>query len=434
MKQRAFLSLDSGMSVTMKWGVLSEFTEGGDAMNLQKAVNPLSRWRVLAGFFIGALTLVAFGGDITATGAAATTGPDYGPLFRQEVQPPPGDKAAQLAYYKAWAHRAEQPATFASFAGNPPVPIVKNKRIMVIICTAKGQGCVLQGEGGKQAAGVVGWQYTEVDGQGSAQVESNAIEQAIVQHYDGVYMAVVDRNTVASALADAHKAGIPVVTSISGNTPGGNLFASVDARDFEVGRALTAWAIADAGGKPVKAAAIYLSLAGVNLFRAQGFVAQMKACSWCTLVEAPLDYTIQTIDSLPTRVSSVIQAHPDINYIFMDVGPWVTYIVQGMSNVQAIAKNMTILSTDCVPDQLARMATRKPFREICDGYASVQAGWGAIDELNRAMQGLPRGGDRVATQLFTSDNMNQIKQPTTIGYDVDNLDYRVSYRKSWGLK
>lgn len=403
-------------------------------MYLRRAANPSGWVRVLAWVFIGALTLVTFeSNNITAPRAAAAA-PDYGPLFHQVVQPPPGDKSAQIAYYKNWAQRATQPATFASFAGKPPVPIVKNKRIMIIICTAKGQGCVLQGEGGKQAAGVVGWRFTEVDGQGSAQVESNAIEQAIVQHYNGVYMAVVDRNTVASALANAHKAGIPVVTSISGNTPGGNLFASVDAPDFEVGQRLAAWAIADTNGKPLKAAAIYLSLAGVNLFRAQGFVAQMNACSWCTLVEAPLDYTIQTINSLPTRVSSLIQAHPDINYIFMDVGPWVTYIVQGMSNVKTLSKNITILSTDCVPDQLARMAARKPFREICDGYASLQAGWGAVDELNRAMQGLPRGGDRVAIQLFTSDNMNQIKQPTTTGYDVDNLDYRALYKQSWGMK
>jgi ribose transport system substrate-binding protein len=398
-------------------------------MNSQRAVKALGRWRAFAAIFAGTLTLVTPGGNIAALGAA-----DYGPLFRQTVQPPAGNKEAQLAYYKAWTQRAEQPATFDSFAGKPPLSIAKNKRIMIIICTAKGQGCVLQGEGGKQAAKVVGWQFTEVDGEGSAQVESNAIEQAIVQHYNGIYMAVVDRNSVASALAHAHKAGIPVVTSISGNTPGGDLFASVDAPDFEVGRRLAAWAIADAGGKPLKAAAIYLSLAGVNLFRAQGFVAQMKVCGWCTLVEAPLSYTIQTINSLPARVSSLIQVHPDLNYIFMDVGPWVTYVVQGMSNVTALAKNMTILSTDCVPDQLARMAARKPFREICDGYASIQAGWGAIDELNRAIQGRPRGGGKVAIQLFTSDTMNQIKHPTTIGYDVDNLDYRSLYRQSWGLK
>ena len=399
-------------------------------MSSQRTVTPLARWRALAAFFAGALTLVAVAGGTTTLGAA----PDYGPLFRQAVQPPPGDQSTQLTYYKAWAQRAQQPATFDSFGGKPPVHIAKNKRIMIIICTAKGQGCVLQGEGGKQAATAVGWRYTEVDGQGSGQVESNAIEQAIVQHYDGIYMAVVDRNTVASALAHAHKARIPVVTSISGNTPGGDLFASVDAPDFEVGRRLAAWAIADANGKPVKAAAIYLSLAGVNLFRAQGFVAQMKVCGSCTLLEAPLDYTIQTINSLPARVSSLIQAHPYMNYIFMDVGPWVTYIVQGMSNVKALAQNITILSTDCVPDQLARMAARKPFREICDGYASIQAGWGAVDELNRGMQGRPRGGNKVAIQLFTSDNMNQIKQPTTIGYDVDNLNYRALYLQSWGLK
>src|SRR5579884_1526750 len=206
---------------------------GGDVMMPRRS--KIGRtWRLLAAVFALTLPLLACGG-----GSAPSTSkkiPDYGSLFRQQVQPPPGDKAAQLQYYKSWARKAQQPATFDSFAGKPDVAIARNKRIMIIICTASGQGCVLQGEGGKQAAQAVGWTYTEVDGQGSAQVESNAIEQAIAQHYDGVYMAVVDRNTVATALADAHRAGIPVVTSISGNTAGGDLFASVDAPDFYVGR------------------------------------------------------------------------------------------------------------------------------------------------------------------------------------------------------
>lgn len=388
---------------------------------------------MVAAACVGMLALAACGGGSSTNSGGTKTIPDYGPLFKTQVSPPPGDAAAQLAYYKNVAQQAQKPATFDSFGGKPALPIVKNKRMMIVICTAGGAGCVLQGQGGAQAAAAVGWRSTTVDGAGSAQTQSNAIEQAIVQHYDGIYLIVIDRNTVATALADAHKAGIPVVSSISGNTPGGDLFASVDALDFHVGQELAAYAIARANGKPLKAAAIYLTNAGVNLFRAQGFVAQINACNWCSLVEAPLDYTFATLNDIPARVSALIQKHPDINYLFMDVGPFVGYVVQGMTSVKSIAQNMMILSTDCVPDQLARMAARAPFPEICDGYASIQAGWGAVDELNRAMQNQQPGSDHVATQLFTSDNINLIKQPQTIGYDVDNIDYRKLYLQSWGL-
>jgi ribose transport system substrate-binding protein len=414
--------------------------EGGREANMRsnRSVERLGRWRSLIGFFaVMALVLAACGG---ADGPAADTmqpdeaGGDEGDLFAQTVDPPPGDKEAQLEFYKNWAQEAQQPATFESFGGEPPVPIAENKRITIIICTAEGQGCVLQGEGAAEAVEAVGWESVTIDGQGSSQAQSNAIRQAIAQGFDGIYMAVVDRNSVAAAIAEANEAGMPVVTSISGNTPGGDLFWSVDAPDFEVGRRLAAWAIAEEDGEEVKAAAIYLSLAGVNLFRAQGFVAQMKACDWCTLVGGPQSYTIDGLEDLPARVSSIIQANPDINYIFMDVGPWVTFVVQGMEAVGDLAKEITILSTDCVPDQLSRMAGGGPFREICDGYASLQAGWGAVDELNRAMQGLEPGGNKVAIQLFTSDTIDQIEEPLTIGYDVDNLDYRQLYLESWGLE
>jgi ribose transport system substrate-binding protein len=357
-------------------------------------------------------------------------------LFSQTVEPPPGDAAAQLEAYKQWAEDVQAPATAESILGQPAVAIVPDKRIMIIPCTAAGQGCVLQGQGGAEAAEAVGWESTTIDGQGSSQVQSDAIRQAIVQGYDGIYGIVIDQASIASALADACEAGIPVVTSISGNTPGAcpnAVFASVDAPDFKVGQDLAAWVIADANGEPVKTAAIYLQLAGVNLFRAQGYVAQINACEWCELVGGPQSYTIQTINDLPNRVQSLIQANPDIKYIFMDVGPWVQYVVQGLQAAGEIADDVTIVSTDCVPDQIARMTAREPYREICHGYASVQAGWGAVDELNRAFQDLPPGGDKVAIQLFTSDTIDQVQDPN-IGYDADGLDYRSLYLDSWGVE
>jgi ABC-type sugar transport system substrate-binding protein len=384
---------------------------------------------------VATLALLTLASGWSATVVAQSPAP-AGDLFSQTVEPPPGDAAEQLAFYQQWAEEAQQPATAESILGTPPLAITPDKRIMIIICTAAGQGCVLQGNGGEQAADAVGWQHTTIDGQGSSQVQSDAIRQAIVQGYDGIYMAVVDQLSVAAALSEACAAGIRIVTSISGNTPGdcpNAVFASVDAPDFEVGRDLAAWVIAEANGEPVKTAVIYLSLAGVNLFRAQGYVAQMNACDWCEIIGGPQTYTIQTINDLPNRVQSLLQANPDIDYIFMDVGPWVTYIVQGMQATQGLADDMTIVSTDCVPDQIARMAAREPYAEICHGYASVQAGWGAVDELNRAFQDQPRGGDKVGIQLFTSDTIDQIVD-ATIGYDADGLDYRSLYLESWGLQ
>ena len=106
------------------------------------------------------------------------------------------------------------------------------------------------------------------------------------------------------------------------------------------------------------------------------------------------------------------------------------YLLPGLAEV---ADDITLVSTDCVPDQIARMS--KPadnYREICHGYASLQAGWGAVDELNRPFQGLPPGNDHVGIQLFTSDTIGQVKDPN-IGYDADGLDYRKAYLESWGL-
>jgi hypothetical protein len=205
-------------------------------------------------------------GSPAATQAASSSGSSSGSAsnpFTAALPVPKGGKSQQLAYYRAQVKVAEKTATWSQVAPDKPSPpIAKNKKILIIDCTAKGLGCVLQGEGAAQAAKALGWTSKTVDGQGLSSVQSSEILQAVAQHYNGIYMNVIDSNSVESGLAAARAAHIPVVSSLSANPVGNgpdSVYADVEPNHFQTGVNLSDWAIADANGKPVDYAVFYLS-------------------------------------------------------------------------------------------------------------------------------------------------------------------------------
>jgi ribose transport system substrate-binding protein len=384
----------------------------------------------------------AVGGDSgspAATSASSSAGSSSAGSasnpFTAALPVPKGGKSQQLTYYRAQVKLAEQTATWSQVAPDKPSPpIAKSKKILIIDCTAKGLGCVLQGQGAAQAAKALGWSSKTVDGQGLSSVQNSEILQAVAQHYNGIYMNVIDSNSVESGLAAARAAHIPIVSSLSANPVGNgpdSVYADVEPNHFQTGVNLSDWAIADANGKPVNYAVFYLSADAAGLERTQGFVAGMKRCKWCQLVGGYQVYDQQNTNNLPLRMESLLQAHPSINYVYLDVGPYVYLLNQGLREAGPIAKNVKIVSFDCVTDQVQRLRSGTPYDANCEGNASLQAGWAAVDELNRAFNNAPQANDKVAAQLFTKQNIGLIKN-LKIGYDA-GFNYQSYYLKLWKI-
>lgn len=373
-------------------------------------------------------------GSPAATSGSSNSGSASNP-FTATLPVPSGGTSQKLAYYSSQVKLAEKTATWSQIAPDKSSPsIAKNKKILIIDCTAKGLGCVLQGEGAAQAAKALGWTSKTVDGQGLSSVQNSEILQAVAEHYNGIYMNVIDSNSVESGLAAARKAHIPVVSSLSANPVGNGaagVFADVEPNHFQTGVNLSDWVIADAGGKTVNYAVFYLSADAAGLERTQGFVAGMKRCSWCHLVGGYQVYNQQDTNDLPLRMESLIQAHPNIDYVYMDVGPYVYLLNQGLREAGPISKNVKVVSFDCVTDQVARLRAGTPYDAVCEGNASLQAGWAAVDELNRAFNNAPQANDKVAAQLFSKQNIGLIKN-LKIGYDA-GFDYQSYYLKLWKI-
>src|SRR5207245_11757556 len=106
---------------------------------------------------------------------------------------------------------------------------------------------------------------------------------------------------------------------------------------------------------------------------------------------------------MPQRTQALLQRFPDVNYIMIDIGAYAVYVVQGVKQLgPQFEKKVRLISFDCVPDEVARVAVRD-VQWACVGAASEASGWAAIDELNRALNRQPRAGDRVSAQLITQE-------------------------------
>ncbi|MEJ0096914.1 MAG: substrate-binding domain-containing protein [Bauldia sp.] len=97
---------------------------------------------------------------------------------------------------------------------------VKGKKIVFVSLTQNSSGNADAGKGAGDAAKVLGWDFSVIDGKGNATDTANALQQAIALKPDGIILASVDPASNKAALDQAAAAGITVVSWHSTSTPG----------------------------------------------------------------------------------------------------------------------------------------------------------------------------------------------------------------------
>jgi ribose transport system substrate-binding protein len=329
-----------------------------------------------------------------------------------------------------------KPPTFADVRPPAPAPPFKpGLRIAVILATARSTGAQLQARGVKEAAAAVGWSTVEFDGQGTNQGRLAAFRTVLTQKFDGIVLVAMDQRVVGDAMRDAHERGIPVVSTMAGNEPGSNpdqVFAEAGMDDLLEGRKVGSWIVADAAAAGTKVNAL-LFLNPVNRtvqLRDAGVQAVLKECTDCKVAAAETYTSAEVAQTVPQRTQALLQRHPDVNYIMIDIGAYAVYVVQGVKQLgPQFEKRVRLISFDCVPDEVARVAARD-VQWACVGAASEASGWAAIDELNRALNRQPRSGNRVPVQLITQENHAGVTTPG-VGY-TGAFDYKAEWRKFWG--
>lgn len=292
------------------------------------------------------------------------------------------------------------------------------------------------GDGAQEAAKVIGWDLRILDGQGSVQGRTSALNQAIALNADGIILGNVDTLEQAPAIRRAAQAGIALVGWHAASSPGPvndpPVFTNVTTDPVEVAKAAALFAVADSNGT----AGVILftdSITTISTAKTNTMAEVIRACTGCSVIaieDTPMGDLANRMSGLTTSL------------LARNRGTW-TY---------AIAVNDLYFDFSAPSLQSAGVNPANGFpRQISAGDGSVTAfqrigqrrfqvatvaeplhlqGWMTIDEMNRAFAGQPPSGFVPPPHLFTAENLDRDGGRNSM-YEPEN-GYKDIYRKIWG--
>ncbi len=334
----------------------------------------------------------------------------------------------QLSAAQANAQTAMKPAGFDAPANGPKSP-GKGKHFLSLECAASAGGCARLAEADQAAGAVLGWTVDIVDGKGDAGVYNTAIRQAVAAKVDGIFLDAIPAKTIGDALAQAHAAGIPVVSQVGSNSVGtgpGDVTAEVNAPNVTDGNHSADWIINNSAGKAKVWMMHDLEFNGDGERYQGGRAGLQDGCSGCVIL-GDTSYQASTASTdLLAQTQAVLTAHPDIQYLWTDIDGFATLEAQAIRQTGR-QDSIKLVGFDCNPANL-QMIKQNDIEVACVGLGLEQAGWSGVDQIIRALSHLPPGPrPSVPTKLIDATNL-----PSSGTYEGD-ADFRTAYKQQWGV-
>ena len=291
--------------------------------------------------------------------------------------------------------------------------------------------CATNGEYLKAAAETVGWKVKPVNAGVTPESVKAAWEQAVRAKPDGVVASGFPRTMMNPELEALEQARVPVV-DISVTDPPGRGISAVFAGTPDyvtAGERLAKYALVDAGGKDINAMIVGVAAYPTVQLIGRSFGETLKRyCDSCSVDE--LDVPATSIgNDLPTRISTYLQAHPDVNWVvngFADMSVGVPAALQSAGvgdDVKFVGINNNPTTAGYLKNGQSIVA------EHIYGYPELM--WRAVDFLIRSVNGESTEPSTASTYphwVVTKDTI-----PSTTDEFPTVVDYREQYERLWGV-
>ena len=342
---------------------------------------------------------------------------------------------AYLQMAKDYVAKVTAPGT--PWTGPTTGPTAQPRKLIVYVSSDQRNGGPQgAGDGAQDAAKAIGWDFRILDGQGSVQGRTTALNQAIALKPDGIILGNVDTQEQAPVIRRAAMLGIKMVGWHIGPAPGPvtdpPVFTNVTTDPREVAKAAAMYAIVDSNGT---ANVIHFkdSITTISTAKTNASEEVIKGCAGCRVLETEDTPMGDLANRMPSLTTSLLTKY----------GKQWTY---------AIAVNDLYFDFSAPSLQAAGVDPTSGYpRQISSGDGSVTAfqrirqrryqigtvaeplhlqGWICIDELNRAFAGQPPSGFVPPPHLFVASNLDRDGGPNNV-YEPEN-GYKDVYRKIWG--
>jgi ribose transport system substrate-binding protein len=346
-----------------------------------------------------------------------------------------GDLAAQIAAAKELVTKSA--ASSVPWDGPTTGPKAQAGKTVILISEDQRNGGPLGvSEGVTEAAKVIGWKLTILDGAGVIANRSAAFGQAIALKPDVIIADNDDATEQKVNIIKAVNAGIKVLGWHSNVKPGPMegvpLFTNISTDPTVVAKVAAALAIANAEGK---AGVVVFTDATekISVMKSNAMAANIKECSGCTVLE-----TIDTpLASVSTRIPQMTQS---LHQRFGKKWTHSLAINDGFFDFMAPTLRAAGSPGSGPPVNISGGdGSKAAFERIRgDNYQCATVaeplslhGWQLIDEANRALAGENWSGYVAPTHLVTKENIGSNGGANNV-YDPDN-GYREVYKKIWGV-
>jgi ribose transport system substrate-binding protein len=312
---------------------------------------------------------------------------------------------------------------------------VGKKTLVYVAGDMRNGGILGVATGVKEAAEAIGWDYREIDGQGTVSGQSTALSQAIALKPDALIVGGSDAVEQAAGLEAAAKEGIKIVGWHSGPKPGpvegAPVFANVTTDSMEVAKVAAMKAIADSEGKA--GVVIFAdSTYAIAIAKGRAMEAVIKQCAGCAVLSFQDTPLADVSTRIPQLTTTLLQQNGAkwthslaINDLYYDFMP----PALGAAGIAGDGDPQNISAGDGSESAYQRIRAKDHQAATVPEPLAMQ-GWQLVDELNRAFAGEKWSGYVPGVHLVTPDNVGFDGGPKNV-FDPDN-GYRDAYKKIWG--
>ena len=302
----------------------------------------------------------------------------------------------------------------------------------MIECASTNTGCVAIADSVQAVDSIVGWSTKILDGQGSPSVVSTDMVEAVNDGASAIVLDAVPSNTSIQGMKAAKQANVPVVSTDGDNVVGsalGDVYAEISGQTVQSGRDLADYFVVASKGHANVAVFHVPSIVGTE-HRYQGFMSEITKCAGCKVV-ANQSYGLVSQADFSGMIKGVVTAHPDIQYIFLDISQYATIAATALGQM-GLEHKIGVAGIDCLPPEI--QSIRNSTGEVaCGADVLSLSGWPTVNELTRAFAGLPPldlagpYSEVFPLRLLDKSIIESGKPPFLNGFTP-----ATGYRKVWG--
>jgi ribose transport system substrate-binding protein len=363
---------------------------------------------------VAVLALAACGGGAQQSNSSASTGTADGAQAG----------SLDLAGFKAALEKVQAAPKYEGPTEGPKPQA--GKKVAVVECAAVNTGCAAGAANVKEAADAIGWTSSILDGKGTPTGASQAMVAAINDGADAIVLVAISSPSIIQGMTAAKNANVPVISVVGDNPVGtgpGEVYAEISGQTVESGRAIADYFVVASEGK-AKVAAFHVASLASTVNRYKGFIDEMKRCSGCEVV-SDQTYGLVSQSEFANMVKAMINAHPDVQYIFVDISQYATIAATALQQ-SGQEKKIGVAGVDCLPAEV--QSIKDGAGEVACANAVISlGGYPAINEAIRALAGEKALQEAYPLRLIDKAIIDKEESPYLGGFTPAS-----GYLKLWG--